>query len=135
MRQQSSQGCKLKQAWEDFVQKVSTLPTETWEKSKPLRENFVVHTELFCFILVACLCLWQSSNFHYQNVRLGDDSVLEIMVYWGKGQRQRSQNSLRKPKPRLDIVVIIQAVLFLLLKHCWVTKIKSDHQKVLSSFT
>lgn len=61
-------------------------------------------------------------------------SVLKIMVYWGEEQRQRNQNCLRKAKPRLDIVVMFQAILFLLLKHCWVTKVKSDHENVLSSF-
>lgn len=24
---------------------------------------------------MACLCLWQSSNFHYQNERLGGDNL------------------------------------------------------------
>lgn len=40
-------------------------------------ENLVVLPELFCLVLLACLCLWQSSNLH-QNVRLGGRSVLEI---------------------------------------------------------
>lgn len=88
VRQQNLQGCRLSQAWEDFVQKVSTLPTEIWEKQKPLSDNFVAHTELFSLVLLACLCLWQSSNFHYQNVRLGGDSVLQIT-----GERNRDRGA------------------------------------------